>query len=160
MLDVMQFARSDGSGRTVGHISNKTLHIAPNYREQAARIHVESLDDISREFVSLMEEPDRLEYFASLLEPRQEKVLRLICFEWVPLEMVVEKLGVTVCRVQNIRSQTPSDAPLCTPMTLPRSSGPSARAVAGTSVSARHSAVRMDKILRFMRSLLLFIFWG
>ena len=124
MLDVMQFARSDGSGRTVGHISNKTLHIAPNYREQAARIHVESLDDISRELVSLMEEQDRLEYFASLLEPRQEKVLRLICFEWVPLEMVVEKLGVTVCRVQNIRSQTPSDAPLCTPMTLPRSSGP------------------------------------
>ena len=54
MLDVMQFARTEGSGRTAGHISNKTLHIALNYREQAARINAESLDEISRELVSLM----------------------------------------------------------------------------------------------------------
>lgn len=105
MLDVMQFARTEGSGRTAGHISNKTLHIALNYREQAARINAESLDEISRELVSLMEEQDRLEYFVSLLEPRQEKVLRRTCFERVPQETVAEELGVTVRRVQNIKSQ-------------------------------------------------------
>ena len=89
----------------MGHISNKTLHIALNYREQAARINAESLDEISRELVSLMEEQDRLEYFVSLLEPRQEKVLRRTCFERVPQETVAEELGVTVRRVQNIKSQ-------------------------------------------------------
>ena len=105
VLEAMQFARSEGIRRPAGHISNKTLHIALNYREQAKRINAENLDEISTELVKLTEEQSRLEYFVSLLEPRQEKILRLTCFERVPQEAVAKELGITVRRVQAIKAQ-------------------------------------------------------
>ena len=75
MIDAMQFARPEDSGHPSGHISNKTFHIAMNYREQADRLNTESLWEISRELEKLMEEQSRLEYYVSLLEPQQAKVL-------------------------------------------------------------------------------------
>ena len=55
MIDAMQFARPEDSGHPSGHISNKTFHIAMNYREQADRLNTESLWEISRELEKLME---------------------------------------------------------------------------------------------------------
>lgn len=105
MIDTMQFAHQEGGGRPDGHISNKTLYIALNYREQAELLNAETLSEISAELMELVQEQARLEYYISLLEPRQERVLRLTCFEKIAQESVAEELGVTVRRVQDIKAQ-------------------------------------------------------
>ena len=92
-------------GRPDGHISNKTLYIALNYREQAELLNAETLSEISAELIELVQEQARLEYYISLLEPRQERVLRLTCFVKIAQESVAEELGVTVRRVQDIKAQ-------------------------------------------------------
>lgn len=109
MIDTLQFARHEGSGRSEGHISNKTPYIALNYKEKAGRINAEVLGEISGELLALEQEQARLEYYVSLLESRQERVLRLTCFEKVPQEAVAEELGVTVRRVQDIKAQAISE---------------------------------------------------
>ena len=65
-----------------------------------------------------MQEQARLEYYISLLEPRQERVLRLTCFDKIAQESVAEGLGVTVRRVQDIKAQAIGSLRSCT--ALPR----------------------------------------
>lgn len=105
MIDTLQFAHQEGAGHTEGHISNKTPYIALNYRKKAALLNDETLREIAAELIDLEQEQARLEHYISLLEPRQERVLRLTCFEKVPQEAVAEELGVTVRRVQDIKAQ-------------------------------------------------------
>ena len=105
MIDTLQFSRQDSTGRPEGHISNKTPYIALNYQEKAGLLNAETLSEIAAELLDLEQEQARLEYYISLLEPRQERVLRLTCFEKVPQEAVAEELGVTVRRVQDIKAQ-------------------------------------------------------
>lgn len=105
MIDTLQFAHQEGSGRPEGYVSNKTPYIALNYQEKAGRLNAEVLSEISAELLALEQEQARLEYYISLLEPRQERVLRLTCFERIAQEAVAEELGVTVRRVQDIKAQ-------------------------------------------------------
>ena len=105
MIDTLQFVRHESSGRPEGHISNKTPYIAMNYKEKAGLLNSEVIGEISAELLALEQEQARLEYYISLLEPRQERILRLTCFEKVPQEAVAEELGVTVRRVQDIKAQ-------------------------------------------------------
>lgn len=109
MIDTLQFAHQEGTGRTEGHISNKTPYIALNYREKAGLLNAEVLSEISLELMELEKEQQRLEYYISLLEPRQEQVLRRTCFEKAAQEAVAEELGVTVRRVQDIKAQAISE---------------------------------------------------
>lgn len=109
MIDSMQFTHPEEAGHSSGHNSNRTLHIALNYQEKAELMNAEVLWEISGELEKLMEEQSRLEYYVSLLEPRQEKVLRLTCFEHVRQEEVAKELGVTVRRVQDIKAQAVSE---------------------------------------------------
>ena len=105
MIDTLQFAHREGAGHTEGHISNKTPYIALNYREKADLLNAETLSEIAAELMDLEQEQARLEYYISLLEPRQEQVLRRTCFEKAAQEAVAEELGVTVRRVQDIKAQ-------------------------------------------------------
>ena len=109
MIDTLQFAHQEGAGQTEGHISNKTPYIALNYREKAGLLNAETLGEISAELMDLEQEQARLEYYISLLDPRQERVLRLTCFEKIAQESVAEELGVTVRRVQDIKAQAISE---------------------------------------------------
>ena len=101
----MSYARQQGGGRPEGHISNKTLYIALNYQEQAERLNTEVFSEISAKLVELEREQSRLEYYMSLLESRQELVLRRSYFERVAQEKVAEELGISVRRVQDIKAQ-------------------------------------------------------
>lgn len=109
MIDALQFARQDCPGRTEGHISNKTPCIALNYQEKAGRLNAEILGEISAELLALEQEQARLEYYISLLEPRQEQVLRRTCFEKATQEAVAGELGVTVRRIQDIKTRAISE---------------------------------------------------
>ena len=65
----------------------------------------ETIVQITTQLIQLEWEQARLEYYVSLLEPRQEQVLRRTCFERAPQEKVAEELGVSVRRVQDIKAQ-------------------------------------------------------
>ena len=109
MIDTLQFAHQEGAGHTDGHISNKTPYIAMNYKEKAGLLNSEVIGEISAELLALEQEQARLEYYISLLEPRQELVLRRTCFEKAAQDAVAEELGVTVRRVQDIKAQAISE---------------------------------------------------
>ena len=101
----MNFARQEGAGRPEGHISNKTLYIALNYQDQARQLNAETFQEISAQLMKLEQEQDRLNYYLSLLEPRQEQVLRKAYLEKVPQEQVARELGVSVRSVQDIKAK-------------------------------------------------------
>lgn len=105
LIGAMTYAHPEGQGRPAGHISNKTLYIALNYQERAERLNAEAFGDISAQLVKLEQEQARLEYYISLLEPRQEQVLRRTCLEKMPQEKVAREFELSVRRVQDIKAQ-------------------------------------------------------
>ena len=105
LIGAMNFARQEGAGRPEGHISNQTLYIALNYQDQARQLNAETFQEISAQLMKLEQEQDRLNYYLSLLEPRQEQVLRKAYLEKVPQEQVARELGVSVRSVQDIKAK-------------------------------------------------------
>ena len=104
LIGAMNFARQEGAGRPEGHISNKTLYIALNYQDRARQLNAETFQEISAQLMKLEQEQDRLNYYLSLLETRQEQVLRKAYLEKVPQEQVARELGVSVRSVQDIKA--------------------------------------------------------
>ena len=90
LIEAMSYAHQDGVGRPEGHISNKTLYIALNYREQAGRLNTENVGEISAKLT-------RLE--------REEQVLRRLYLERMPREKAADEFGLSVRRLQEIRVQ-------------------------------------------------------
>jgi len=105
MIRTMNFTRGDGTGRTDGHISNKTLYIALNYKEQADRINAETVDEVARRLVILEQEQNRLVYYVSLLDKRQADVLRLAFFERSSWDEIAKMLGVALRTAHKIKTQ-------------------------------------------------------
>ena len=105
LIGAMNFARQEGAGSPEGHISNKTLYIALNYQDRARQLNAETFQEISAQLMKLEQEQDRLNYYLSLLEPRQEQVLRKAYLEKVPQEQVARELGVSVRSVQDIKAK-------------------------------------------------------
>jgi len=102
-ISAANLAKGDGIGHVPGHISNRTLHIALNYREQTERLNQEAVIEINREIEALDLEQRRLRYYVSLLEERQAKVLEMTYFDKVPLEAIAKTLGLAERTVQDIR---------------------------------------------------------
>lgn len=62
-------------------------------------------DEISARLVELEREQGRLEYYISLLEPRQQQVLRRIYMDRMPRETVAQEVGLSVRRLQEVKAQ-------------------------------------------------------
>ena len=105
MIESMSFGHGDGTGKTPGHISNKTLYIALNYQERAEQANGKTVDEIATKLFELERERERLLHFISLLMPRQEKIIRLCFFEQKPYEEVANELGISVRTVQALRKK-------------------------------------------------------
>ncbi|WP_326202884.1 hypothetical protein [Dysosmobacter sp.] len=52
-IETMTYGHGDGLGHTKGRVSNKTLYIALNYEEQAARMNAEVTSEIANELFEL-----------------------------------------------------------------------------------------------------------
>lgn len=104
MIGAMNFARQTGTGHPEGHISDKTFYIALNYQEQASRLNDETTGELSARLIALEREQARLEYYMSLLEPRQAQILRGIYIEKKPRETVAEEQGLSVRRLQEVKA--------------------------------------------------------
>lgn len=101
----MSFGHGDGSLRSPGYISDKTMYIALNYQEQAEHLNASTKDEIAAQLVELEQEQSRLKYYVSLLEARETEVIRLIYFSQCSWSEVSKKLGVTSRAARRTRDQ-------------------------------------------------------
>lgn len=85
----------DGGGRAVGHISDKTMYIALNYRNQAHHLNSEEADRILEQLTPLEAEAERLEFYVGLLPPHLRDTLRLHYFQGLSWADVAKTLFVT-----------------------------------------------------------------
>lgn len=105
MLGAMSFGHGDGAGHSKGHISNKTLYIALNYREQADKLNAEEKTGLVSRLMELEQEQDRLAYYVSLLEKRQGIIIKQFYFEGRSLEEIAGKLNVALRTVYKIKGR-------------------------------------------------------
>lgn len=105
MLNGMSFGHGDGSARNSGYISDKTMYIALNYREQAEKPNASTKDEIVAQLVKLEQEQNRLKYYVSLLDTREREVIQLAYFSQYSWGEASKKLGVTSRTARRTRDQ-------------------------------------------------------
>lgn len=105
MREAMTFARGDGIGGAKGHISDKTMYIALNYRQAAERANQETVSGVSTRLLHLKQEVNRLKYYVSLLDRRQSQVLRRSYFEQMTNEEVAKEMNLAARTVQEIKKR-------------------------------------------------------
>lgn len=105
MIGAMNFAHRDAPGHAKGHVSNKTFYIALNYQEQAERFNVETFTEIYAHLTDLKQEQERLDYYISLLEPRQKQILVRTYIECVSNEDAAKEIGISVRRLQEVKAK-------------------------------------------------------
>lgn len=104
VAEAMNYAHGDGQGYTPGRVSNKTLYIALNYKEQAERLNTEAAESIAAELFALEHEHERLKLYISLIDKREAEVLMLLYAEKESAVNVAERLGLskrTITRIHN-----------------------------------------------------------
>ena len=104
VAEAMNYAHGDGQEHTPGRVSNKTLYIALNYKEQAERLNTEAAETIAAELFVLEHEHERLKLYISLIDKREAEVLMLLYSEKESAVNVAERLGYskrTITRIHN-----------------------------------------------------------
>ena len=74
MLDAMAFARGEHFGVAPGHVSDKTLYIAMNYRQKANEVNAEISGEISAKLLELEHKKNRIEYYVGMLDSRKAEI--------------------------------------------------------------------------------------
>ena len=105
ILDAMNYAKGDGSGSASGHISNKTMYIALNYQQVIERMNQETRDDIACHLELLKREAARIEFYVSLLDQRQEEVIRYSYFEQLTNEEAGTKMHLAARTIKDIKKR-------------------------------------------------------
>lgn len=94
IIEAMIFARGEGGGRCVGHVSDKTRNVALSYQDRIARENRENREDIIRRLVLLEHEVNRLEHYMGLLTEREMLVIRQHYFERLTWDEIAENLFI------------------------------------------------------------------
>lgn len=105
MIEAMSLGHGEGSAPSKRHISNKTLYTALNYQEQTEQLNSDSRAEIVKCLVGLEREQDRLLYYMSLLDDRQETVIRQFYFEGHTWEEIARELHVVTRTIHKIKNR-------------------------------------------------------
>ncbi len=106
MIGAMSLGHGDGTTRSKGHISNKTLYIALNYQEQTEQANSEAHKEIVNRLVELEREQERLVYYIALLKnDQQETVLRRFYFEGRTWSEIAQELHVVTRTIHKIKNR-------------------------------------------------------
>ena len=104
MISAMSFAKRDGEGgRPAGVVSNKTLYIAMNYQQAAAKLNEEYSGDLAKELFELERKANKLEYYMAFLTEDEQDVIRLYFFERRSLQEISDELGGSVWSIKRRR---------------------------------------------------------
>lgn len=109
MLDAMAFARGEHLRSTPGHISDKTLYIAMNYRQKANEVNAEISRETSTKLLELERKKNRIDYFVGMLDSRKAEVIRLCFFKGMTIEGAAEKLDISAKTAQNAKKKALED---------------------------------------------------
>ena len=104
MQEAMNYAKGDGGG-SKGHISDKTMYIALNYRQVLDRINHDAITGVSIRLLHLEQEISRLKFYVSLLDIRQSQVLRQAYFEQMTNEEISKSINLATRTVQDIKKR-------------------------------------------------------
>ena len=105
VIESMNFAHGEGIGTVTGRISDKTAYIAFHYHQKMDSVNTESYGRYASELWRMEQERERLNFYVSLLEPRQRKVIELYYMQGISRESTASELGVTVRTFHKIRKQ-------------------------------------------------------
>lgn len=106
MIGAMSLGHGDGSARSKGHISNKTLYIALNYQQQTDRVNSEARSEIVCRLIELEQEQERLAYYIALLKnDQQETVIRRFYFEGRTWSEIAQELHVMTRTIHKIKNR-------------------------------------------------------
>lgn len=103
MIGALALAHGEGGGHSDGHISDKTLYIAMNYRQQTQNANKNTRAEIANRLVELENQQSRLRYYVSLLNDRQAELIKLLYFEGYPQEKCAQNLSITTRTVRRIK---------------------------------------------------------
>lgn len=82
MLETMIFSKCESGARpAVGHVSDKTAHIAMSYRQKASEVNESILNEISAQIWELERRQSRMETCLTQLPSEQADVIRGLYFE-------------------------------------------------------------------------------
>ena len=106
MIGTMSLSHGDGASRSKGHVSNKTLYIALNYREKAESLNLNTVDEISTQLVELEQIQARLDHCISLLDRRQKKLVQALYIDRLSMKETEKVLGRSAKTVRKLRDDT------------------------------------------------------
>ncbi len=95
----------DGPGVYSGQVSDKTMYIALNYRDQLEKLLDENIDNVYKELDPLKEEIDRLHTYVGQLDRRSAEIVTLYYFEELSWAEIEKMKGITVKGLQNRRNR-------------------------------------------------------
>ncbi len=106
MIEAMSLSRSDGASCNKGHVSNKTIYIALNYREKAELLNFNTIDEISSQLVELEQIQARLDHCISLLGKHQKKLVQALYIDRLSMKETEKMLGRSAKTVRKLRDDT------------------------------------------------------
>ncbi len=105
VISAMSLGHGEGTVRSSGHISNKTLYIALNYQNKADRINSDATEEIVKRLIALEQEQERLIHYVSLLDAQQKTAIIRFYFEGVPWGEIAQELQIAVRSVYKVKSR-------------------------------------------------------
>lgn len=105
VIEAMNLSRGDGAGRSGGHISDKTLYIALNYQSQVEKMNADAKEEIVKQLVELEQEKKRLDYYISLLDERQAKILRVLYEEKLSQGEVEKVMNLSAKTIRKLKNE-------------------------------------------------------
>ncbi len=106
MIGAMSLGHGDGTARSKGHISNKTLYIALNYQEQTDKMNTDAREEVVERLIELEREQEKLAYYITLLnDKQQETVIRRFYFEGHTWSDIARELHVVTRTVHKIKNR-------------------------------------------------------
>lgn len=105
MIEIMTF-QAHGANTEQERIYPKGVpEIALSYQQTAAQLNNETIDELVLKYADLCSEQDRLLHYISLLENRQQTVIRKYYFDLSPWGEIADSMNSTVRTAQRIRQQ-------------------------------------------------------
>ncbi len=103
-IESMNFDKSGDGRHPTGHVSDKTAYIAMNYAEEMKRVDSELFAATVLKLAKLEEDVRRLDYYISLLEPREAAVIRSVYLERRSMDELSPELKVSTRTLRKIKS--------------------------------------------------------
>ena len=95
MISALSFGHGEYTGTTSGHISDKTLYIALNYKDKIDRTTNEAVHEVARELSKLEKQQQRLLHYIGLMDEKDSEIIRMTYMDAMDTEQIAAKLGVS-----------------------------------------------------------------